>query len=115
MTVKRILRVYYDLPHYMKPKEVSKVFKLMKERADLLERKEWAFGKKESERIADRLTLVGNDLELICNVIAPKGANWTIKRHTAAVGKDNILTKFFVLTITEPVVESIFDKGQDDE
>lgn len=40
MTVKRILRVYYDLPHYIKPKEVSKIFKLMHNRRDLMDKKQ---------------------------------------------------------------------------
>ncbi len=108
MSIKRIWRVYFDLPDYIVPKEVSKVFRLMKKRQKLMERIETAW-KKEKAKLEVELAEVNSDIDLTMNVVSPKGANWKIRSHNAGNGA------FFVIEITEPVQESIFDKGQDDD
>lgn len=115
MAVKRILKVYYDLPNYLNPKEVVKVFKLMEERGKLMNQIHVAIRSDKKADLQDKLDAVESGLKMIANVITPKGANWGVATHEAIVGKHNNLTKFLVLTITEPVTESIFDKGQDDD
>lgn len=108
MSVKRIWRVYYDLPNFIKPKEVEKAFRMMSERAKFFPRIEAAFKESTKQSIRDELKVFDADLELIMNVICPNDCNWGIAKHTTD-GK-----KFWVMTITEKVQDSIFDKGQDD-
>jgi hypothetical protein len=108
MTVKRIVRVYYDLDNYVKPKEVSKVFNMMDKRDRLIMDKRAARGKNNIARLDDQLTLINADLEMICKVISPKDCVWGVNRHNAS-GKD-----FWVLTITEIVTDSMHKGGQDE-
>jgi hypothetical protein len=108
MSVKRIARVYYDLDNYVKPKEVSKIFKLMNKRAKLMREKQTTLGKNNLALLDDKLTLANADLEMICNVITPKNCTWGVNKHNANS------KEFWVLTITENVTELMHKGGQDD-
>lgn len=105
---KRIYRVYYDLPDHIVPKEVKKLFKLINKYMRLIDSKKHA-PKKEIDRIEVETSEIESDIRLIAEVITPKNCNWRLDLWEKPNKSD-----FWVLTITEPVEESLFNKGQDD-
>ena len=103
---KKIWRVYYDLPNYVNPKEVTKIFKLMRQRDSLMDREEGTISQKRKDEIQNELLPINEDLKMLLNVISPKESNWSVIKHKAN-GKE-----FFVITITEPVQASLHTEGQ---
>lgn len=109
MTVRRIWRVYYDLPNYIVPKEVKKAFRHMDNRKNYFHRIETAFRDSTKESIRNELKVFDADLELLMDVITPKKCTWGIAKHATSE------ETFWVMTIFEYVNDSIFTKGQDDD
>lgn len=105
--IRRLLRVYMDLTHYIKPVEVNKLFRLMDKRQNLMQRIDECFRGNKKAKMEVELAEVNSDMELLCSVICPTNATWGITKTTSQ-GET-----FWMLTISEPVKESLFDKGQD--
>lgn len=108
MSIKRIFRVYYDLPDYIVPKEVAKIFRLMTKRRELMIKINNTMRDVKKAPLEVELSEVDSDIEMVAEVITPKHCNWMVKEHETSDAA------FWVLTLTEPVEESLLKGGQDD-
>ena len=95
-SVLKIVAVYLDYPHYLKPKEVSKAFKLYK-----------AFCKQKDG--SSKRQELRNDLILLLDVLTV-GDDRTYKMGWWT---DPDSKQVLILQILEPVVSSLFDKPQE--
>lgn len=105
--IRRIHRVYYDLPNYIKPVEVIKIFKLMNQRNELNIKINGSRKTKDADVV--KLAEINADLALVLEVISPNGLTYLVSEHRSN-GKN-----FWVLTLYSLVTESLFDKGQDND
>ena len=106
--VMEIVAVYMDYDHYMKPKEVTKVFRLFAKRKGLEGRTRRG---EEQKRIEAQLALDENtaELRLLLDVITCGKAS---REYTLADWeKDG--KKVAILQILDPVTSSLFDKPQE--
>lgn len=108
MTVKRIVKVYFDLPHYVKPKEVGKIFRLMDKRREKLREIEDAFRETTKEHLRNEFVLFEGEFNQLLNLVTPKHCNWNVTAMTTSS------EKCWMLVITEPVNDELNFKGQDE-
>ena len=108
MGTKRILRVYFDLPNFVQPKEVGKVFSMFRERSKLKKEQELFNNKRRKNEIVTELFEINTDIGMLLDVITPTDSNYSVQWHTS-LGKE-----FAVLTITEDVQDVMPTKGQDE-
>jgi hypothetical protein len=111
--MKRIHRVYFDKIDYVKPKEVIKCFNLLKLINNLDKQLDVAFKRSTKDNLETELAEHRADLQLTMNVITPKDGTWRIF-HSYVTPREHA-ESFAVMEIYTEVVDSIFEKGQDDE
>ena len=97
---RRILKVYYDKPSYVVPKDIQKIFTLHQLFLDLQTDFRNSTSKADKMKIEIEQEENKNDLLMMLKLVTPKDANWSMDIHT--VDKD----KFCVLTITEEIHDS---------
>jgi hypothetical protein len=109
MGIKRIIRVYYSLPHILNPKEVTKAFSKFEERRAILSQLKNYPSKLEKMSLETEQAEVEASLNLLMAVITPKGANWGIDIHDT-----NSHGKFPVITMKEAVADELNLSSQGD-
>ena len=109
MGVKRIIRVYYNLPHILNPKEVTRAFSKFNERLKILKELNDSPSKLEKMSLETDRATVEADLTLLMDVITPKGANWGISHHTTQTEGE-----FAVITMKEAVADELNLTSQGD-
>lgn len=104
----KIVAVYFDYPHYMKPKEVIKVFELFKKRREYYKNEHEGSKQERMERVIRREEVTA-ELKLVLDVIsAAEDRKCRVSMWTDSYGKE-----VAVLEIFEPVNTSLFDKPQE--
>lgn len=112
---KRIFRVYQCKPHYFNPKEVTRIFKLVKQHRDLQLKlrglQEALFKKVEIAQTEVDIEKTFEEIKLVANVITPSRCKWVVERLTDSEGNE-----FEQLTITEEIHDELHSltEGQDD-
>lgn len=109
MSIKRIVKVYYDKPNYIKPKEVTKAFSLYDKRNDLRKQLNSTTSKTGKIDLKGEIAEIGEELRMVMNVITPGKLTWGLAEHT---DQDS---SFSVITITEKVEDELSFKSQDEE
>ena len=100
--------VYFDYRHYMKPKEVIKVFELFNERRDCFTNADRG-SEHERMELLNKRNEITEELFLVLNVIcAADNRDWKL-----SLWKNHNEEKVAVLQILEPVNTSLFDKPQE--
>lgn len=104
----KIVAVYIDYPHYIKPKEVVKVFKLFAQRRKYYRDKNLVSEQERMER-HNKCEEVTRELRMVLDVIcAAEDRTYKIRTWESPERKE-----VTILEIFEPVMTSLFDKPQE--
>lgn len=104
---RRIKKVYFDLPNYVKPKEVTKAFKLMHDRKAFFKRLDEATRGTTKQGIKDELAVHEEELIILMKIITPKNCAWSITEARAAD------KTFYLMNIYEEVYDELSAEAQD--